>query len=92
MPDELFNRDIIINIDGLRIASRLVDKTRGTQDPSDVLKVTFKISRTLEKSPNKCELSIHNLSRQSRIRVQKKNTRTIVEAGYVNKNDNQSPY
>ena len=84
----LFDRDVIVNVGGLRIASRLLDATRqelkieeGTQ--TNTLKVVFGIAKTVKKEPNKCDLILYNLKKSNRIALQKKKQEVIIEAGYV---------
>lgn len=79
---------MVINVGGLRIASRLLDETRekrglGTEEITNMLRVSFSITKTLKKQPNKCDLLIYNLTKENRIALQKKKQETIVEAGYV---------
>lgn len=87
MPDRLFDREVVINVGGLRIASRLLDETQRRGLPEDVrsniLKVTFGGTKTLKKEPNKATVSIYNLGEQSRVALQERGQNTIVEAGYV---------
>ena len=88
MGDRLFRRDVALNIGGLRIASRLTDETRAQlgyseEDQSNILKVSFNITKTIKKEPNKCDLQIYNLKKDNRIALQKRQVETIVEAGYV---------
>ena len=88
MADRLFDREAILNIGGLRIASRLLPETRDrlgldSDVRSNILKVVFNITKTTKKEPNTCDLAIHNLRKETRIALQRKNVETIVEAGYV---------
>jgi hypothetical protein len=46
------------------------------------MRVAFKITKTLTKSPNTCELSIYNLSAARRAALVKKDLRVILEAGF----------
>jgi hypothetical protein len=78
MPTDLFDREIVINLGGLRIASR--DQFTGEQKP--ILKVQFNIERNLQKDPNSAELTIFNLSKASRSGVQQKGIPVEIEAGY----------
>jgi hypothetical protein len=77
MP-RLFDREVVINAGGLRIASRSLT---GTVKPT--LRVQFKIVRALKKDPNTGEIIIYNLNKDNRVRLQEKNIPTTVEAGYV---------
>lgn len=75
----LFNRDLVINAGGLQIATRDPD----TALARPTLRVVFKIIRALAKDPNSAEISIYNLSAESRAKLQEKDIPTTVEAGYV---------
>ena len=82
----------MINVGGLRIASRLLDETRksvglGDGDLSNILKVSFGVSSTVKKDPNSCDVQIYNLNAASRAALQKRGQETVIEAGYV---DNRS--
>ncbi len=46
------------------------------------LRVQFKVSKSLDKHPNTCEVSITNLSAKTRKDMQAKGARVIVSAGY----------
>lgn len=88
MADRLFDRDVVVQIGSTRIASRLQDATRQRlglrqNEVSTILKVTFKVTKTLKKEPNKAEVAIWNLNSESRATVQQKNQPTIIEAGYI---------
>lgn len=88
MADRLYDRDLVLNVGGLRIASRLLDSTRndlGLDEGSvaNILKVTFGVTKTVKKEPNKCELSIYNLTKENRIALQSRRQECILEAGYV---------
>lgn len=74
---ELIDREIVINAGGLRIASRDLD---GAAKP--ILRVSFRIERQLQKEPNSLELTIWNLAKESRNRLQEKGITTEIEAGY----------
>ena len=88
MGDDLFDRDLVINVGGLRIASRLKDETRkrlgfGSEDLSNILKVTFGVTSTVKKDPNSAELQIYNLNETTRAALQKKGQQTTIESGYT---------
>jgi len=88
VADRLFNRDVVINVGGLRIASRLLDSSRQQlglkeNEVSTILRVVFKVTRTLKKEPNKAEVRIYNLKKDNRIALQERNQPTIIEAGYI---------
>jgi hypothetical protein len=74
---ELYYREVIINAGGLRIASRTAS---GSRKPN--LRVSFAIERDLQSKPNNAELTIFNLSKDSRARLQEKGILTTIEAGY----------
>ena len=76
---ELFSREIVINAGGLRIASR--DITQGRIKP--ILRVSFRVERNEQKDPNPAEVTIINLARESRRRLQEKGILTEIEAGYA---------
>lgn len=46
------------------------------------LRVTFKVTKDDKPEPNKCEVSIYNLSAESRAKCQKVNSALILKAGY----------
>lgn len=88
MADRLFNRDLVINVGGLRIASRLLDETRNQlgirqNDITPILKVTFKITKTLKKEPNKASVVLFNLKAENRAALQGSKLPTVIEAGYT---------
>lgn len=88
MAEKLFNRDLVINVGGLRLASRLLDETRQRlgleeNEVTTILKVTFKVTRTTKKEPNKAEVAIYNLKEENRIALQEKKIPTTIEAGYI---------
>ena len=76
---ELFNRDFSV-----QIGPRLI---RARPEEDDVakptLRVFFKIEKSLAKAPNQAEVTIYNLSDDSRSAIQEKGAFCIVEAGYV---------
>lgn len=78
MGIELIDREIVINAGGLRIASR--DQTFGARKP--ILRTAFRIEKTNQKEPNTAEITIWNLNRDSRSRLQEKGILTEIEAGY----------
>ncbi len=77
MP-RLFDREVVINAGGLRIASR--DPVSGAAKP--ILRVSFSVERNEQKEPNTAQVTIWNLSRDSRSRLQEKGIETEIEAGY----------
>lgn len=50
---------------------------------TDQLRIQFKVSKTLEKEPNTCELRITNLAAESRGKLKGAGLAVIVEAGYA---------
>lgn len=76
----------MINVGGLRIASRLKDGP--IDNLKNILKVTFGVTSTVKKDPNSCEIQIYNLNENSRVSLQKKKQQTTVEAGYVDNRSN----
>jgi hypothetical protein len=69
---DLFNREIEINAGGLRIANRSL-----TGESKPILRVVFKIEKTLQKDPNTAELTIYNLSKESRVALGEQDPNTI---------------
>jgi hypothetical protein len=78
MGSELIDREIVINAGGVRIASR--DPITGGRQP--MLRVAVRIEKTLQKDPNTAEVTIWNLSQDTRTRLQEKGILTEIEAGY----------
>ncbi len=79
LETDLFARDATLIADTLRIACRdpLSRETR------PALRFVFRIEKTLGKHPNKCEVSIYNLSREHRAALHKRDIPVSLEAGYV---------
>jgi hypothetical protein len=75
----LFNRDFVLNAGGLLISTR----DPRTLDARPTLRVIFQITRALNKDPNTADVSIFNLRKENRSRLQEKGISTIIEAGYV---------
>jgi hypothetical protein len=48
------------------------------------LRTTFKATKSSKKEPNTCEVSVYNLSKDSRAQMQKKHAKVILQAGYSN--------
>lgn len=67
MPSRLFGRVVSVQVDKLLV---------------EQLRVSFKIEKDLSTAPNKVEVSIYNLSEDSRKITQKKDAVLIVQAGY----------
>lgn len=74
----LFDREVVLNVGGLRIASRSV-----TGVVKNNLTVQFKVTRSRIKDPNKATVSVFNLNRENRAALEGKNNPTVIEAGYV---------
>lgn len=88
MGNTLFDRDLVLNVGGLRIASRLSDQAREelglqTADVATILRVTFKVTRSLKKEPNKAEITLYNLKASNRTALQERNQPTTLGAGYI---------
>lgn len=77
---ELFAREVSLNIAGTLIRTKL-DKNRSA---APILRLTFKVVRTLKKEPNTAEISIYNLTQANRVAFQEKGLETSLEAGYLN--------
>lgn len=67
MPSRLFGRKVSVQVDTLLVED---------------LRIAFKIEKSLSTDPNKVEVSIYNLSEESRKKTQKKDAALIVQAGY----------
>jgi hypothetical protein len=74
----LFDREFVINASGIRVASRFKDQTRN----EEILKVSFRVERSLQKDPSRAKISIYNLNPDNRALFQTKNTPIEVESGY----------
>lgn len=75
---ELSNRDFAINLGGTLIASRTED---GQTKP--ILRVVFKVEKSLAKDPNTAEVEIYNLKESTRGLLARKGISTTVDAGYA---------
>ncbi len=81
-PQKLFRRRAKVTI-----AVPVLGATKLNQYGADVIEVTdlrfeFKVKKNLGKEPNTCEVTIYNLSEQSRAAMQGKTLRVTVSAGY----------
>ena len=74
----LFNREVTLNAGGIQVATRLENGKY-----SQPLRITFQVTKTRKKSPNKCEISIFNLSEEHRASLQKSSQLVELEAGYL---------
>ncbi len=75
---ELFDRDITINAGGILIRSR---SPQGEQQT--ILKVTFRVERSVQPEANTAQLSIWNLSKEKRtFLAQETSVPITIEAGY----------
>jgi hypothetical protein len=77
---DLFNRDIAVTVGTLRIAARVQEGDALVAKPT--LRVAFSIEKSLNRDPNKAEITIYNLNEEHRKGLQKK-LPCIIEAGYV---------
>ena len=76
----LINRDIVVTIGEVRIASR----PEGDDDiVKPTLRVGFKVEKTTNRDTNSSVVDIWNLARKTRSLLQEENIGMIVEAGYV---------
>jgi hypothetical protein len=73
----LFDRELVLIAGTLRMASR-----SRTGRPQPLLRVRFKIVRTLKKQPNTSSVVLYNLSPENRAQLQEKGTVVVLEAGY----------
>lgn len=78
MGAPLIGRRFSLNAGGLLIAN-----LEGGDDAAPVVRVSFKIVRSLSKDPNTAEITIYNLNKDSRAALQKKHLITTISAGYV---------
>jgi len=86
MKWQLFDRDFTVQVGPVRIEGRSkLPSTDGT--PTPVMKATFSIEKTEDRSPNSAAIEIYNLSLAKRQAVQIKGYPVIVEAGYVSRKD-----
>lgn len=74
---ELFNRSFVLNLGGTRVASETTDG-----QPNELLKLVFSVERSLTKSANTAEISVHNLAEQTRAKLSEKAIETTLEVGY----------
>lgn len=49
----------------------------------DGLRCAFKVTKSLEQTPNQCVLTVYNLSKDRRAQLQKKGTKVFLQAGYT---------
>ena len=75
----LFDREVVVNAGGLRIASRSV-----SGESQQTLRVQFSVVRFLKKEPNTAQVVLYNLKKDNRARLQEKNLETTIDAGYSN--------
>jgi hypothetical protein len=80
---DLFNRDIAVTVGTLRIAARVKQAGGSALVAQPTLRVAFAVEKSLNRDPNKAEISIYNLNDEHRKALQKKQA-CIIEAGYVN--------
>ncbi len=75
---KLFNKDIKVTIGTVEISSRSTDDDVARP----TLRMSFGVEQQLKGEPNTAEISIWNLSEDTRSRIQE-SVQTIIEAGYV---------
>jgi len=76
---QLFNRDLTLNVGGIEIRTRDPE----SQLARPTLRVVFQIVRAQKKDPNTADISIYNLTKENRVKLQEKNVNTVLKAGYV---------
>ena len=77
----LFDREVVLDVDGVRITSRAPDSR--PDDIAAILRVQFKITKTSKKEPNKADITIYNLSQDNRtFLASRKDPVATLEAGY----------
>lgn len=79
---DLFNRDISITVGTLKIAARVKQTGSDSLVARPTLRVAFAVEKSLNRDPNKAEVTIYNLNEEHRKALQKKQA-CIIEAGYV---------
>jgi hypothetical protein len=75
----LFGRELSLNIGGTLIRTKINE----TGERAAMLRVTFNIVRSRTKEPNTAEISVYNLSQDTRSLFQEKDIPTVLEAGYT---------
>lgn len=75
---QLFNRDVRVIAGPVTIDARTA---AGERQP--LLKLTFDVTKNLDREANKCSLAIWNLKETNRKALQEKGLEVIIEAGYV---------
>lgn len=75
---DLFNRDFSINLGGTLIEPNSAD---GKIAP--ILRVSFKVEKSLESDANSAEVTVYNLRENTRGLLSQANIETVLEAGYV---------
>jgi hypothetical protein len=79
---DLFNRDIVVVVNTIRIASRGLDDDPTLPTVKPLLKMSFSVEKSANRDPNKAEVKIWNLTSEHRASLQKDQP-LIIEAGYV---------
>lgn len=75
---DLFKRDIKVIAGTLTIEPRTA-----TGENQPILAMRFDITKTNNREPNKCELTVWNLKAESRAKLQEEGLEVIIQAGYV---------
>lgn len=74
----LFNRTFALNLGGTLVSSETKDGAR-----NEILRVQFKIERSLSSSANTGQVSVYNLAEATRAKVSDDDIDTELEAGYT---------
>ena len=75
---QLFDREVRVNLGGTLVTSRVQNRKR------PVLRVAFKIERSLQREPNTAEIQVYNLRPELRQKLQEEERIGVtLEAGYV---------
>jgi hypothetical protein len=85
MGDQLFRRTAILTVDDVKIEMIPPDEFWRSDSPKPMLRFAFKISKSLSKEPNNCEVTVWNLNRTHRsdLAGKQKAVRVVLEAGYL---------
>lgn len=76
---ELFRREVSLNVGGTLIRTRF----GRDKEAAPILKLAFKVVRSLKKEPNAAEISVYNLTKANRVAFQEEDIETELEAGYI---------
>ncbi len=80
MTDLIFDRDLVLTVGSTEIRMR----QPGVDQPAPTLRVQFRVTRTNKREPNEAQVTLYNLSRQTRVAMQEKDIPTRIVCGYVN--------